>query len=225
MDLAKAFSFVMDDPEWIKKIFIGGLVSLIPLIGPLIAFGYVIAIGRNVIRGNPQPLPEWSDWGQMIVDGLYAFFITLIYSLPVILVLCLIMAPAIVISNASGDDEVAVNVSVSLAACCIIVFNLVYSIVVYGFLFPAALARYADTGDAMSALRFGEIFAIARANPAAFLIVLLINWVAGFLASFGVILCCVGVLFTTFYAWCVTGYAYGQAYLEANPPLTAELDY
>jgi hypothetical protein len=45
---------------------------------------------------------------------------------------------------------------------------------------------------------------------------LLISWVVGFIASFGTILCLIGVLFTGFYANCVTGHAYGQAYLIAK---------
>jgi hypothetical protein len=45
---------------------------------------------------------------------------------------------------------------------------------------------------------------------------LLMSMVASFIAGFGVIACFVGVLFTQFYAQCVTGHAYGQAYLVAK---------
>jgi hypothetical protein len=48
------------------------------------------------------------------------------------------------------------------------------------------------------------------------LIALLIAWLASFLAGFGIILCCIGVIFTSFYAQCVTGHVYGQAYARAR---------
>ncbi len=47
MDFAKAFSFVFDDPDWVQKIVIGGLVSLIPVIGWLLGLGYMVAIAAT----------------------------------------------------------------------------------------------------------------------------------------------------------------------------------
>jgi hypothetical protein len=215
MDFAKAFSFVFDDEDWVTKIVIGGLVSLIPIVGELLLLGYMIAIARNVIRGNPQALPDWSDFGQMLVEGLFAFIINLVYALPILIVVCVLWLPAMVVGGALGDNG-DVGVIGGLASCCFGVFAFIYGIAMAWFFVPAAMGRYADTGDFMSALRFGEILALTRANPIVYLMVLLVTMVAGFVASFGVILCFVGVLFTGFYANCVTGYAYGQAYLTAS---------
>lgn len=215
MDFAKAFSFVFDDPDWVKKIVIGGLVGLIPLVGQFLVFGYMIAIARNVTRGAPQPLPEWSDFGQMLIDGLYTFIISMVYSLPIILVLCFVMLPALVIGGAFGEDGDP-GVIGGLGICCFFFFSIIYGFAMGWFFLPAAMVRYAETGDMMSALRFGEILAITRANPIVFLMALLVAIVASFVSSFGVILCFIGVLFTQFYAYCVMGHAYGQAYLVAS---------
>ncbi len=211
MDFAKAFSFVFDDQDWVKKVIIGGLIGLIPIIGQLAVFGYMIAIVRNVIRDEPQPLPEWSDFGQMIIDGLYTFIIALIYTLPIWIVMCCFMFPLMAIS---GDGEMgAIG---GLGICCFSFFAPVYGIAMAWFFLPVAMARYADTGDIMSALRFGEILAITRANPIVFLMALLVVMVANFVAGFGMILCFIGILFTQFYSYCVTGHAYGQAYRIAS---------
>ena len=215
MDFAKAFSFVFDDPDWVQKIVIGGLVSLIPVIGWLLGLGYMVAIGRNVIRGNPQPLPDWTDFGQFLVDGLYAFIIGLVYCLPIFVVMCLVLFPAMAIGGAfEGDGDMgAIG---GLGVCCFTGFAVLYGIVMGWLFLPAALARYADSGDMMSALRFGEVWEISRANPVIFLMALIVSWIASFVAGFGVILCFIGVLFTGFYSQCVTGHAYGQAYLVAR---------
>lgn len=215
MDFAKAFSFVFEDRDWVQKIVIGGIVSLIPIVGQLLVFGYMIAIGRNVIRGDPQPLPDWSDFGRMIVDGLYVFVINLAYAVPIFIVLCLVLLPALAIGGAFRGDGDLGTVGV-LGTCCFTAFAVIYGIFIQWFFLPAALGRYAETGDMMSALRFSEILDITRANPIVFLMALLVTWVAGFLAGLGVLACCIGVLFTSFYAQCVMGHAYGQAYLVAK---------
>ncbi len=215
MDFAKAFSFVFDDQDWVKKIIIGGLIGLIPIIGQLAVFGYMIAIVRNVIRGEPQPLPEWSDFGQMIIDGLYTLIIGLIYTLPIWIVMCLIMFPMMAIGGAFGDEGEMGAIG-ALGVCCFAFFAPIYGIAMAWFFLPAAMARYADTGDIMSALRFGEILAITRANPIVFLMALLVAMIANFVAGFGMILCIIGVWFTQFYSYCVIGHAYGQAYRAAS---------
>jgi hypothetical protein len=215
MDFAKAFGFVFEDSDWLQKIIIGGLVSLIPIIGQFLVLGYMLQIGRNVIRGNPRPMPDWSDFGQLLVDGFYVFVIGLVYALPIIIVMCIVLLPGLAIGGAFSDSGELGGIGV-LAICCFTLFAVIYGIAVGWLFFPVALARYADTGDMMSALRFGEVLAVSRANPVVFLIALLITWAAGFIAGFGVIACVIGVWFTQFYAQCVTGHAYGQAYLVAT---------
>ena len=215
MDFAKAFSFIFDDPNWVQKIIIGGLVSLIPVIGQLIVLGYMIAVGRNVIRGDEQPLPEWADFGQFLVDGLYAFIISLVYALPIFIVLCVVLLPALAVGGAFAEDGDPGTIG-GLGICCFATFAIIYAMAMGWLFLPAALARYADTGDLTSALRIREIWDITRANPAVFLMALLLTWVAGFIAGFGIIACFIGVWFTQFYAQCVTGHVYGQAYLVAR---------
>jgi hypothetical protein len=215
MDFAKAFSFVFEDPDWVKKVVIGGLIGLVPVLGQFIVMGYMVAVGRNVIRGNPQPLPDWADFGQFLVDGLYTFVISLVYALPILAAVCLILLPALAIGGAFADEGELGAIGV-LGICCFVPFSVIYGVALQWFFLPAALARYADTGDAMSALRFGEILAITRANPIVFLVALLVTMVANFIAGFGAIACIIGVLFTQFYAQCVTGHAYGQAYVAAT---------
>jgi hypothetical protein len=213
MDLGKAFSFVFEDPNWVGKIVIGGILAIIPIIGWILVIGYMIAVARNVIRGDEHPLPEWSDFGRIIVDGAYGIVISLVYVLPIIIVACIFYAPAIALFSGDNGDLGAIG---TLFTCCFTTFAVIYGFVAGWFFIPAALGRYADTDDLMAGLRFGEVLAISRANPMVFLMALLVSWVASFLAGFGVILCCVGVLFTSFYAQCVTGHIYGQAYREAK---------
>jgi hypothetical protein len=213
MDLAKSFSFVFEDENWVAKIIIGGIIAIIPVIGWFFVIGYMVGIARNVIQNNPRPLPEWSDFGQMLVDGLYGFVIGFVYMLPLIIVACIFYAPGMWLFSGDNGDA---GTAGAMFSCCFSFFAVLYGFFAGWFLIPSALGRYADTDDLGSALRINEVLDLSRANPGAFLVALLVSVLAGFLAGFGVILCCIGVLFTSFYSQLVTGHIYGQAYLVAK---------
>ncbi|HIP95815.1 MAG TPA: DUF4013 domain-containing protein [Anaerolineae bacterium] len=100
---------------------------------------------------------------------------------------------------------------ISVIMPCVQCVNLLYSIALMVFL-PAILAKYAETEELGAAFRFGEIFSLVKDNIGTYLLVLVINLLAGVITNLGVLACGVGVLFTMFYAMLVNAYAYGQAY-------------
>jgi hypothetical protein len=60
----RALSFPFDDPDWVPKLFIGGLLMLIcPPVGWATALGYRRAVGLRLREGIAPPLPEWSGAG------------------------------------------------------------------------------------------------------------------------------------------------------------------
>jgi hypothetical protein len=84
------------------------------------------------------------------------------------------------------------------------------------FFLPAAYGELAATDDLGASFNIGKIFGHIRAAPSAYLLTFLGMIAAGILASFGVILCFVGVLFTGAYSYAVQGHLFGQAYKEAT---------
>ena len=70
MDIGKAFGFVFEDEEWIKKLLLGALITLIPVFGQFTLMGYIVAVIRNVLAGSYRPLPEWENLGTYFKDGL-----------------------------------------------------------------------------------------------------------------------------------------------------------
>ena len=66
----------------------------------------------------------------------------------------------------------------------------------------------------MAGFQFSEIFGIIRANVGNYIIVILLIWVAGLIASLGVILCVIGVIFTQFWSYLVAGNLVGQLAAE-----------
>ena len=83
MDIGKSFSYVFDDEDWVKKVAIGGVISIIPIVN-FIAVGYSLRALKNVAEGKERPLPEWDEWGDDWVKGLMVTLAGFIYAIPLI---------------------------------------------------------------------------------------------------------------------------------------------
>jgi hypothetical protein len=212
MDIGSSFSYMFQDKDWIKKILIGGVVGIIPILN-FAAIGYVIQIIRNVREGQTLPLPEWDEFGKYFMDGLWIFLIFLVWSIPIILVACLQGVGTAVIAEANEQAANAYGIVSACFTCLIVLWSLVIAAVG-----PAIMVRFAEVGEFMVGFQFSEILGIIRANVGNYIIVILLIWLAGLIASLGVILCVVGVIFTQFWSYLVAGNLMGQ--LAAQQPST-----
>lgn len=215
MDIGRSFTFVFEDQEWLNKILIGAAILFvgsfffwllfIPLIvASALLNGYMIEIIRRVVDGRADLLPEWDEWGDMIVDGLKLLVVQIVYSLPaIVLGICMIFPMIAATDNAAAWGWLLGAV----LGCLILLWAVAVSIVL-----PAATAVFAVTGDLTSAFQFGRVFALVRDNLSTYLLTLVMGWVAGFIGSLGGSVCGLGTFFTVPYAYMVTGHLYGQAY-------------
>lgn len=209
MDFGLAFSYVFEDEEWIKKIVITAIISIIPILGQVALLGWAVEIARRVIRDDPTPLPDWSDFGGLLTLGVKAFVVSFVFALP----LMLISIPSAFMDSVSSDGGEAI---LSFFIFCLSCFALLYGLGLAFFL-PAAFGELAATDELGASFNVGKIFGLIRAAPSAYLLTFLGIIAAGILASFGIILCFVGVLFTGAYSYAVQGHLFGQAYKEASP--------
>ena len=222
MNYGYAFSFQFKDDEWIKKFAIAALFTLIPIIGPFFLAGWGLEITRRVIVGDPEPLPEWSDFGNYIVKGLQLVIIGFVYALPIILVqACTQGAYAVGMEELYYEDAfVAVSV---VAQVCMGCLTFLYSIFL-GLFLPAAIGHFAAEGQFGAAFRFSEIFRIFKAGPAAYVIILLASFVMPFVGMLGLMFCLVGALFTSPYVLTVMQYLYGEAYRACQETIDTGID-
>ncbi len=209
MDFGLAFSFPFQDEDWIKKVLIAAVISIIPILGQVVVFGWSLEIARRVIQKHPAPLADWGDFGGVLVLGLKGFVITFVYMIPIML----LSAPTSIASALLDPDEMATVITIlSICTGCL---SLIYGILM-AFVLPAAYGQLASTDSIGSAFRLGRIVELVRAAPAAYLMVILGLIIVGILAPLGVILCFVGVFATMAYAAAVQGHLYGQAFVEAS---------
>ena len=211
MDIGTAFGYAFEDEDWIVKILIGALfVFLTPLlVGIPFVLGYMVDTVRNVMAGEPRPLPEWSDLGGKFVKGLILSVVAIVYMLPVILLACLLGSVSVVAGNGDGD---AMQGAILCTQCLASLWGLLVAAV-----FPAAVIRYAESGEFSAAFRFGEIFSLIAANVGNYIVAVLLGWVASGIAGFGMILCVIGVFFTVFWSYLVMAHLWGQVGRRALP--------
>jgi hypothetical protein len=211
MDISRSFSFVTEDEQWVGKILLGGIITLIPFIGPFFLLGYMLKLAEQVGLDNPRPLPAWSDFGDLLMRGLYYFVIALVYLIPSFVLMGIWVCIISVGASASASDS-ADNVGGSLAVVLSCIFvPLVFILTIGGSaLSTIATARYLVVGQLSAAFDFGPVIRLAREHGGLWLMWLLLAILSSFLASFGLIACGFGVLFTGFYAYCVQGHGLGQ---------------
>ncbi len=213
MDIGKAFSYVFEDPDWLKKVGIGGVVLLIPIVN-FAVFGYMLTTTKNVADGQAQPLPEWSDFGGFFMKGLYAFVGALVYFAPAIVIYCCIAILTGVASGSVGavnrDAGDAVGTALGLVTTCLSCVVGLYALVA-GLTIYAPMTRFAMSNNQLNLFwDFKGNLDFVQKNLGAYVMALLIALVASFIAQFGLILCIIGVLFTTFWSQQVTAYMFGQ---------------
>ncbi|WP_299030036.1 DUF4013 domain-containing protein [uncultured Thermanaerothrix sp.] len=213
MDFGMAFGFVFQDKDWLRKVLIVALVSLIPIIGQLVVLGWGLNVTRRVMARDPQPLPDL-DFGNDLARGFQAFVIGLVYALPIILISGIFGLLGSLLGIDSGNTSDAVGAIYLLFSLCFGLFSLVYGVFL-ALALPAAYANFLAKGSLGAGLNFGEVFRLVRAAPGAYLLVLVGSFIVGLIAPLGVILCFVGVLLTYAYGMAVMGHLYGQAYNQA----------
>ncbi|HDN79312.1 MAG: hypothetical protein DRI61_10685 [Chloroflexi bacterium] len=208
MDIGKAFTYVFEDENWLVKILIGGVLMLIP-IANLISIGYALQVFRNVAEGQERPLPEWDDWGGYFMKGLMFAIGVLIYALPIIVLFIAVTALGAMTGAKQGEGALS-NIASFCILCSLFLAGL-YSLAL-AIWTPGVMIFYALSGEFGAMFRFGEIFNFISTNIGNYLIALVLWFVANFIASFGVILCAVGVAFTSFWAYLVGAHLYGQVW-------------
>lgn len=211
MDVGRSIQYVFQDPNWVKKMLIGGLLSFIPLIGTLIVAGYWIRIATNVARGYELPLPDWNQFGGDFMRGLKAAVVLFIWALPLIVLAACGASPALLFNSSNGAAQSFAGIF--LVGGIGFAF-LMWIIVVY--ISPVIIGRYVMNDSIAAAFQVGQVLTDARDNAVPLLLLVAMAYALGFAAQFGFILCFVGYFFTSFLAYMMLSHLYGQLWRRLN---------
>lgn len=204
------------DPDWFKKLALGSLFGLlgIVIIGSIIVQGYLLTYSERVARGEPRPLPEWENYGELLRKGFFGFVVAFVYALPIAVVgfgLGALIIPLVIVGNASNVSPDAIVGVVLLAVCglLLLILPLVFLILVIS---PAAQAQLVlHDHDLGSAFRFGEVLGLIRRHLGQYLLMTVLVLAAlTVLSQIGQFACYIGVFATTFIAQLFQYHLLGQ---------------
>ena len=215
VDFGRSFTFVTEDPEWVKKILIGGAfaVACLLLVGVPFVLGYFSRTLRNVVAGEPRPMPEWDDLGGLFNEGLRLTAVYLLYTLGIVAVLaafgCVLTLPLTLLSGSGARPSEALGLLGGLGIVALYGVLMLVSLALAVYL-PAALARSALRGTVADGFAWREVLGFMRANLGNYLLTLVIYLLASFLSQLGMVLCCVGIFPAAFWGYMVLAAALGQ---------------
>jgi len=215
--ITDAFAWPARDHDWLTKILIIGLILLIPIAGAINGIGWMLATLDRLRAGNETLPPANLSY---IGRGLRPFVVNLVYDLAVLLVAATIYVPAVLIASSQSRGPA----SPALVSLAIVMSLLAFSVATLGtlalnFALPAIVLA-TDRDGISGGLRVSAVLRRSRINVATTLIAGLMLIAAGFVGSLGIVLCGIGVLFTSAYAlamqaWIIRSFELGPAAGEA----------
>lgn len=209
-DFARPFAFVFEDPNWVQKILLGGLFYLAGflIIGWFFVLGYCSQLARNVMNGVERPLPEWDDLGEKFNEGARLVGVAFAYFFPIIVVAMLIGVPAAIMSAVRNEGVQVLGGGMSgCMACLIVPLSLAVS-----FFLPAAMLRVVSENRFGAGFEYAAIWAFIRDNGMNYVLGFCVYLVARFIAGFGIILFCIGVIFTGFWSLLIMTAGFAQVH-------------
>jgi hypothetical protein len=185
IDVEKSFSFPFEDKEWLSKLGLGALISIVPILN-FAWSGYLVEIIRNVMNHEPEPLPAWDDIDQKFKEGLILFGASLIYVSPILIALCLPLGISAFSGLYSGNSNMQDLGRIMTETGSVLFFCLLCVLLLYGLvlsiLYPAILIMFSREGTFASCFMLREAFEIISKNAAPFFTA----WGLSLAASLGV---------------------------------------
>jgi len=152
--LEDTLRYPMEDDDWTTTVLIGGVLSLLSfLVVPVIlVYGYLVQAVRERADGATQP-PAFEDWGELLVDGLKAWVISIVYMLVPLVVFGVTVGGSL-FAIATGTRAGAGAGLAGLFGGLVISFVLS---LVFGYVATAAIIHFACTGEFGAGFDFGTL--------------------------------------------------------------------
>lgn len=233
-------------PGWQSKFATGAVLFFvsyfIPILPGIVLTGYFAKIMRDIIVDGSEPtLPEWDNWGNLFALGARVFGATLVYMLPVIVLMvvgCVLMlAPAFLtpfIAASDSNDALVGLIGFEIFGMFsgMLMFGIGFLLFIpLSFILPPVTAHVVAKDSFTAAFRIKEWWAIARANLWGFVTAIII--ISGIYVVlilifqalyFTLILCLLAFIFLsvfTLYITVVSAVAIAEAYRKGVENLAA----
>jgi len=144
-----------DSFEYTKEAIVGKWNKWLMLIIATILLGIpLMGYAMKILRGE-KPAPEVDDWGTLFIDGIKAWIVSLIYSIPIIII-GLVVGGAFALALWSGNYYAMGAALGAMAIGALVIF--VLGIIITIFL-VIGIVRFARTGSIGEAFNISAILA------------------------------------------------------------------
>jgi hypothetical protein len=198
-NISDSIAWPMRDPRWLRKMALMGLIGLIPIVGQMAVYGWMLAALENLRAGRQELPPAGFDH---LARGAVLWIVIVVWSLIVLmLVAALFIMGAVFASigaNQGSGAASALGILLFMGAwlvgiCCLLL--------IYPLQVPIMLAT--DRAGIAGGLDFTGIIRTALAHPSQTIVAGLMVIVADVIGSLGFVLCLIGVIVTSAYSYAV----------------------
>jgi len=189
----KAVFFPFQGKSWGVKILIGvALFFANFLVVPLLfVMGYSAQVMKRIIVKDEDPeMPEWNDWGTLLLDGLKLYGAVLIYELPSLILIIggyflgmalnigFSLATVPIMANSSDPSAVPIlpffgGMAGMFGGMAVAMFGIVLSFVSMVFI-PPAVGNMIAKGEFSAAFRVREWWPVMKANVSGYVLTIVI---------------------------------------------------
>ena len=200
LDLGAILGGPFRDPRALPK-FLGGCLAVIGILffglGLLALLGFSFQTAQRARQGEEHPMPEWTDLGRLLGDGLRVLAVVLGYLLPV-LVLSVVVAILGFIPVLGGLANLVLG-PLSL------LLGLLGTV-----LMPVAIAQMVASNEIGSAFRIQENLRLIQSHVGTYVVFVLIVILIEVLETASAALCGIGLIPGIFWSQAASGMALGR---------------
>lgn len=178
----RAIRYPMNRDNWVTTVIIGGILSFFSflLIPILLVYGLAVRAIADTLSGRDEP-PVFEDWGDLLVDGVQAWVIGLIYTIIPIVLFWLVIGSAILGAIGSGGESVGAAIAGAFLG-----FTVVALIsLVFGYVASVGIVNFAREGNFGAGFDFDVIKEVAMSGEyaIAFIVAAVLFIVVGFVVA------------------------------------------
>jgi len=192
-----------------RAILLGILYLLSFLIIPMfLALGYIYRCIKGTIDGRDE-LPEYGEWGRMLIDGLKLFVAYLIVIIPVVIIAFLFAAAPIGLAILNPYAMIGAMIPFFITALIIVILAGLYLFMAIPYMIYTgrigAVFSFSEVMERIRRIGYGRYFAIC-------IVTIIIAWLLGLISS---LIPVIGVILITPIAIILMARVEGQVFKES----------
>jgi len=209
--LSEAFEFPKAGDDWLPTILIGGVLSILSalVLPAFVLQGYLVRALRDGAAGE-RAAPSFTQWGELLVDGLKLFVVNIVYSIVVVIPMFIGLSVVGGLGVVAGESNAGALFTGLVGLVILLLFVVLGLLLAY--VVPAAMANFAIEGRIGAAFAFGTIRegAFTSEYATAWVLSIVVSIVGGIVGG-ALSLILVGI-FVLFYVQVMTYFLWGRGF-------------